>query len=81
MKGIEQVLSELKRPGKLLALATSKPETRAVRILQHFHLMKYFDETVGSELDGTRNDKAEVIRERLCGVLIFPKRNTGMSLW
>lgn len=64
-EGIEQVLSELKKQGKLLALATSKPETYAIRILQHFHLMKYFDETVGSELDGTRNDKAEVIREAL----------------
>ena len=66
-EGIEQVLSELKKQGKLLVLATSKPETYAVRILQHFHLMKYFDETVGSELD--------------CGVLISPKRHTGMSLW
>lgn len=64
-EGIAKVLLELKRQGKMIALATSKPETYAVRILQYFHLMKYFDETVGSELNGTRNDKAEVIREAL----------------
>ena len=54
-EGIEQVLSELKKQGKLLALATSKPETYAVRILQHFHLMKYFD--VVTSGDEVKNPK------------------------
>ncbi len=62
-KGISLVLSRLKSQGKILALATSKPEIYSVRILQHFNLMKYFDVTVGSTLDDSRYRKADVIRE------------------
>lgn len=62
-EGIASVLSNLKSQGKILALATSKPETYANRIVQHFHLLKYFDVIVGSTLDGARNHKKEVIEE------------------
>lgn len=62
-EGIESVLKELKQQGKTVALATSKPETYSLRILQHFHLMKYFDVVVGSTLDGLRNHKKDVIME------------------
>ena len=62
-EGIALALSRLKSQGKILALATSKPETYSIRILQHFHLLKYFDVTVGSTLDGARNKKPEVIQE------------------
>ncbi len=61
--GIEELLKELKSQGKTVVLATSKPEVYAVRILQHFHLMKYFDEVVGSTLEGIRNHKKDVIEE------------------
>ena len=37
----------------------------AERIADHFDFRKYFDIIVGSELDGTRIDKAEVIKEAL----------------
>ena len=50
-----------------MAVATSKPEVFARKILEHFGLSGYFQEIVGSELDGTRVDKAEVIRERSPG--------------
>lgn len=68
--GVEQLLKELKRSGKQLAVATSKPETFSERILKHFGLADYFDSVTGSELDGTRADKAEVIDCALkrCGV-------------
>lgn len=62
-EGIEQLLKELKSQGKVIALATSKPETYSIRILQHFHLMKYFDVVVGSTLEGKRNHKKDVITE------------------
>ena len=61
--GIALLLSRLKSQGKILALATSKPECYSIRILQRFNLMKYFDVTVGSTLDGARNHKPDVIRE------------------
>lgn len=62
-EGIPLVLSRLKSQGKILALATSKPESYSVRILQHFHLLKYFDVTVGSTMDNARRHKSDVIRE------------------
>lgn len=62
-EGIALALSRLKSQGKILALATSKPETYSVRILQHFNLIKYFDVIVGSTLDGARNQKEEIIQE------------------
>lgn len=65
-EGIALALSRLKSQGKILALATSKPENYSIRILQHFHLMKYFDVVVGSIIDGAsqkRGSKAEVIQE------------------
>ena len=48
-------------------MATSKPEVFARKILEHFGLSGYFQEIVGSELDGTRVDKAEVIGRRSPG--------------
>ncbi len=59
--GIPQLLQSLKDAGKTLLIATSKPAVFSQRILDHFDLAKYFSFLSGSELDGRRNDKAEVI--------------------
>ena len=61
--GIVPCLQTLKEAGKVLALATCKPEAFAVRILAHFGLAGYFTVAVGSEMDGTRKYKSEVIEE------------------
>lgn len=61
--GCENILKELKESGKIICLATSKPEPFAKRILEHFNIAEYFDCVTGSEFDGTRNAKAEVIEE------------------
>lgn len=61
--GIGEMLRNLRQAGKILVVATSKPEVFARKILEHFQLSGYFQEIVGSELDGTRMDKAEVIQE------------------
>lgn len=63
--GIEEVLSLLKSAGKKLAVATSKPEHFAVKILKHFSLEKYFDVIAGATMDGSRINKADVIRYAL----------------
>lgn len=60
--GIGEALGRLRSAGERLALATSKPTVFAERILERFGLDGYFDIAVGSELDGTRNAKADVIR-------------------
>ena len=60
-KGIPELLAKLKDAGYKLVLATSKPIVFANQILERFGLMQYFDATFGSELDGTRVKKDEVI--------------------
>ncbi|MBP2034190.1 phosphoglycolate phosphatase [Clostridium algifaecis] len=63
--GIDDFLKKLKKLGFKLILATSKPQVFAERILKHFDLMKYFYDFAGSNLDGTRGKKSEVIRYAL----------------
>ncbi len=60
-EGVANLLSELVQAGKKIVLATSKPTVFAKVILEHFDLDKYFTCVIGSELDGTRVKKAEVI--------------------
>lgn len=64
-KGIPELLQALKGNGYTLAIASSKPEVYVRRILQHFQLESYFDVVTGSELDGRRTAKGEVIAEAL----------------
>lgn len=59
--GIEEFLQELTDLGFQLILATSKPLIYAKQILSYFHLESYFTFLAGSELDGTRAKKGEVI--------------------
>ncbi|MDO4944193.1 MAG: HAD family hydrolase [Ruminococcus sp.] len=69
-EGIPELLKKLKNSGKQLAVATSKPEPFSVRILEHFGLAEYFGSITGSDLDGTRIEKSEVVACALerCGV-------------
>ena len=62
--GVREAIARFKEHGYLLALASSKPETACRRILEHFDLLGYFDEVVGSTLDGSISTKAEVLEER-----------------
>lgn len=59
--GVEKMLQELKSCGKEIILATSKPTVYAKQILEHFHLDMYFTVVAGSELNGRRVKKGEVI--------------------
>jgi phosphoglycolate phosphatase len=63
--GVPEMLERLKNAGLRLCIASSKPEVFVRQILEHFDLAKYFDAVCGSELDGRRTDKAEVIAETL----------------
>lgn len=62
-EGISDLLYRLKEKNRVLAVATSKPEVFMLKILEKYDLKKYFDVMVGSEMDGKRTDKAEVIDE------------------
>ncbi|MCM1263208.1 MAG: HAD hydrolase-like protein [Butyrivibrio sp.] len=63
--GMEELLARLKEEGRTLAIASSKPTIYVNRILQYFNIEQYFDVIVGSELDGTRSQKNEVVEEAL----------------
>ena len=64
-EGVEKMLQSLKESGKKLILATSKPEKFTMLILEHFDLLKYFDFVAGATMDGSRGEKADVIRYAL----------------
>ena len=59
--GILDLLKELKNGDCKIAVATSKPTVFANTVLKHFGMMEYFDLVVGSNLDGTLGNKAEII--------------------
>lgn len=61
--GVKEVIRDMKQKGYVLALASSKPEGACKRILDHFNLAPYFDEVVGSTLDGSISTKEEVLEE------------------
>lgn len=59
--GVPEALAALKRQGQQLFVATSKPRVYAERIVDHFGLSSFFEAVCGSELDGTRSDKTELL--------------------
>lgn len=63
--GIREMLKKLKGQGKVLAVASSKPQVFVEQILHHFEIYEYFSVIVGSELDGRRGTKEEVVEEAL----------------
>lgn len=62
-EGAAQMLANVSTlcPDKKIALATSKPKEFAVRILEKYQLLEYFHILDGSNLDGTKTRKDEVI--------------------
>lgn len=63
--GIAAMLASLKENGKKLSIASSKPTRFVERILDYFEIKTYFDVIIGSNMDGTRSRKEEVVEEAL----------------
>lgn len=59
--GIIEVLAALGTRDIQLLVATSKPTFYARKIIEHFGLASYFEDVCGSELDGTRADKTDLL--------------------
>lgn len=74
--GIVEVLERLAGVGMPLLVASSKPEVFVRRIVEHFEIRDYFLEIYGSELDGTRVDKSELLRFALSQSGIEPAVTT-----
>ncbi len=65
--GIASMLHTLRDEGKMLAIASSKPTFFVEKILEYFEIKEYFHHIIGSNLDGTRSDKAEVVDAAIAG--------------
>ena len=59
--GITELLKKLKEHGVILAVATSKPEQFAVRIIEHFGMADDFTLVCGATMDSSRSKKGDVI--------------------
>ena len=60
-EGVTPLLEELVAQGRQLFIATSKPHIYAREIARHFDFARHFKVIYGSELDGTRTNKVELI--------------------
>lgn len=63
--GMASLLKDMKKRGKHLAVASSKPEVYVRQILKYFNVEQYFEVIVGSGMDGTLGTKEEVVAEAL----------------
>jgi phosphoglycolate phosphatase len=61
-EGIPDLLQTLDKNSVQLILATSKPLVYARRIIRHFGFDSWFKALYGSELDGQRTDKTQLLR-------------------
>lgn len=60
-EGVLELLEHLQGQGRTLYVATSKPSVFAREIARHFAFDHHFKVIYGSELDGTRTNKVELI--------------------
>jgi phosphoglycolate phosphatase len=74
--GIEDTLSVLAKSDRRLFVATSKPTIYAERIIDYFKLTVYFERVFGSELDGRRSDKTELLNYALQTTGVDPLQAT-----
>jgi phosphoglycolate phosphatase len=71
--GIEDTLSAVAATKVRMFVATSKPAVYADRIIDHFGLRRHFEQVFGSELDGTRVDKVDLLRYALDTAKVDPR--------
>lgn len=64
-EGVPELLETLAGQGRTLYIATSKPWVFAREIARHFDFARHFKLIYGSELDGTRTNKVELIAHLL----------------
>jgi phosphoglycolate phosphatase len=63
--GVVEMLDALRASGHTLAMATAKPETTAVRIIEHFGLTDRFAVLAGATYEPGRRTKGDVIAHAL----------------
>lgn len=76
--GIKDMLALLARQGKRLIIATSKPTVYSKQIIEHFGLAQFFKLVIGSNLDGSRIQKGEIIAFILAELANVKRKNIVM---
>ena len=66
--GVLEALKDIAGQGWKQYLATAKPHAYALKITEHFGLNRWMAAEFGPELDGTRNDKGELLAYALDGL-------------
>nr|WP_170306411.1 HAD-IA family hydrolase [Mycolicibacter kumamotonensis] len=72
--GVTALLADLRAAGVRLAVATSKVEPTARKILAHFSLDGFFEVVAGASVDGTRSAKSAVLAHALEQLAPLPAR-------
>lgn len=76
--GIDALIRELKQAGCEVYIATAKPTPFAKEVISHIGLSESFKEVIGSNLDGTRGTKGEIISHILDNNPAIEKKSTIM---
>jgi phosphoglycolate phosphatase len=71
-EGIVEALGEISAAGHTMFVATAKPHMHAARIVEHFGMGEFIHNVYGSELDGRRAGKTELLKFAL-------ERNPGAT--
>ena len=79
-EGIHELLSSLKKAGKKLVLATSKPEVYSSKILKLFDIEKYFDFSEGASFDSSRERKCDVLAYALSKVGVISEEDKKSAI-
>jgi len=61
-EGIHEALESVADAGHTMFVATAKPHMHAARIIEHFGMGDIIHNVYGSELDGTRGTKTDLLR-------------------
>ena len=61
-EGIHEALESVASTGHTMFVATAKPHMHAARIIEHFGMGDFIHNVYGSELDGTRGTKTDLLR-------------------
>ena len=61
-EGIHDALESVAEAGHTVFVATAKPHMHAARIIEHFGMGDFIHNVYGSELDGTRATKTDLLR-------------------
>lgn len=66
--GMAELIADVRAAGARLALATAKPDESAARILDHAGLLEHFEFVGGSHVNGSRQDKIDVLEHTLASI-------------